>query len=108
MVDQLESVKTILMSKEIYALPLDRPDFYCHGCLFWTSVMFVNIVVNFACWLVSIARLCVCLRQEGDDGIEARSDSSKGGGEEGGPSAAVTPQRRGDCCLKTRLGKHCQ
>lgn len=57
---------------------------------------------------MSIARLCVCLRQEGDDGIEARSDSPEGGGEEGGPSAAVTPQRRGDCCLKKRLGKHRQ
>lgn len=89
-VDQLESVKIILMLKEIYVLLLDRFEFYCYGCLFWISVMFVNIVVNFVCWLVSIVRLCVCLRQEGDDGIEARFDLLEGGGEEGGFLVVVT------------------
>lgn len=42
-VDQLESVKIILMLKKIYVFLLDRFEFYCYGCLFWISVMFVNM-----------------------------------------------------------------
>lgn len=42
-VDWLGSVKIILMLKEIYVLLLDRFEFYCYGCLFWISVMFVNM-----------------------------------------------------------------
>lgn len=58
--------------------------------------------------MVCIDCVALFVYQEGDDGAEAGTEPPEGGGEEGGPAAAFSPQGRGDCRLKARLGEHRQ